>query len=437
MGTLMDYPISKKTQLLINKGVQITNPSAVDIGEEVEIENISSDGVTIYGGCKIYGKKTLIMSRAKLGYKGPVTIENCQIGPDVDLKGGFFCNSVFLQKANMGYGAEVRDACILEEEANGAHTVGLKHTILFPFVTLGSLVNFCDCLMAGGTSRRNHSEVGSSYVHFNFTPNQDKVTASLIGDVPRGVMLNQKPIFLGGHGGLVGPSRLGYGTVIAAGVIYRGDFPDGEGLLLDGGTKKTNATFYPGLYLHVTRRVLNNINYIANLIALKQWYLSVRHPFFQENYMSRKLYEGALEKLDLAIDERINRLKALSDKMPESMKLYENSAQGKDTQETLHQQKELFKRWNKIEDTLHLLRKELDEIPKENRFLEKMVKEKLEKGNDYIGLVQGLEQKWTVMGTRWLQDIVDYINRKVLEKIPSFNNSANRSRQEDRRLYEK
>ena len=94
--------------------------------------------------------------------------------------------------------------------------MGLKQTILFPFVTLGSLINFCDCLMAGGTSRQNHSEVGSSYIHFNYSTNQDKATPSLIGDVPRGVMLNQPPIFLGGQGGLVGPVCLEYGTVIAA-----------------------------------------------------------------------------------------------------------------------------------------------------------------------------------------------------------------------------
>ena len=30
--------------------------------------------------------------------------------------------------------------------------------------------------MAGGTSRKDHSEVGSSYIHFNFTPDGDKTT---------------------------------------------------------------------------------------------------------------------------------------------------------------------------------------------------------------------------------------------------------------------
>ena len=111
----------------------------------------------------------------------------------------------------------------MEEQASIAHTVGLKQTILFPFVTLGSLINFCDCFMAGGTSRKDHSEVGSSYIHFNFTPNQDKATASLIGDVPCGVMLDQKPIFLGGQGGIIGPCRLTYGLTAAAGTIVRKD----------------------------------------------------------------------------------------------------------------------------------------------------------------------------------------------------------------------
>ena len=110
----------------------------------------------------------------------------------------------------MGSGAHVRTGTLLEEQAGAAHTVGFKQTIFLPFVTAGSLINFCDCLMAGGTSRKNHSEIGSSYIHFNFTPRQDKATASLIGDVPRGVMLDQAPIFLGGQGGLVGPVLLDF-----------------------------------------------------------------------------------------------------------------------------------------------------------------------------------------------------------------------------------
>ncbi|MDD2672294.1 MAG: UDP-N-acetylglucosamine pyrophosphorylase, partial [Syntrophales bacterium] len=214
----------EKTVQLINKGVDIPNPSTIDIGSEVKIDRISGKDVRIYPGCRIYGEKTVISAGCRIGYEAPATIDNCQLGPKVELKGGYFNKSVFLEQANMGSGAQVREGCILEEEANGAHCVGIKQTILFPFVTLGSLINFCDCLMAGGTSRKDHSEVGSSYIHFNFTPDGDKTTASLFGDVPRGVMLNQPAIFLGGQCGAVGPCRLGYGNVVAASSVLRNDY---------------------------------------------------------------------------------------------------------------------------------------------------------------------------------------------------------------------
>ncbi|HPE46170.1 MAG TPA: UDP-N-acetylglucosamine pyrophosphorylase, partial [Deltaproteobacteria bacterium] len=139
---------------LIEKGVDIPNPLSLDVGEEVDLDRISAYKVRIYPGCRIYGKDTVISSGSQIGREGPVTIEGCQLGRDVELKGGFFSKSVFLDRSNMGLGAHVREGCILEEEAGGAHCVGLKQTILFPFVTLGSLINFCDCLMAGGTSRK-------------------------------------------------------------------------------------------------------------------------------------------------------------------------------------------------------------------------------------------------------------------------------------------
>ena len=179
-----------KVEQLIKKGVRIFNPSTITVGEEVSVDRISGENVVLHAGCKIFGSATLIMAHSEIGYEEPVTIENCQLGPHVKLNGGFFSHSTFLKKVEFGLGARVRAGCLLEEESNGAHTVGLKQTILFPFVTLGSLINFCDCLMAGGTSRKDHSEVGSSYIHFNYTPDQDKATPSLTGDVPRGVGLS-------------------------------------------------------------------------------------------------------------------------------------------------------------------------------------------------------------------------------------------------------
>jgi len=300
---------------LIEKGVDIPNPPTLDIGPEVDLDRISGRDVTLYPGCRIYGAKTVISAGVKLGAEAPVTIDDCRLGPDVQLKGGFFKSSVFLEKANLGSGAQVRDACLLEEEANGAHCVGLKQTILLSFVTLGSLVNFCDCLMAGGTSRRDHSEVGSSYVHFNFTPDGDKTTPSLFGDVPRGVMLDQPRIFLGGQGGAVGPVRVGFGTVVAAGSILRHD------VLADG--RLVVAASHPGLerehvpraYFNLPRVVANNIVYLANLVALEQWYVHVRRPFFAAQELGALVYDGALEMLALAKAERAKRLAAMAAKV--------------------------------------------------------------------------------------------------------------------------
>ncbi len=199
----------EKVARLLDKGITVPNALSLDIGDEVDVDRIAGDGVVIYPGCRIYGARTVIAAGVRLGADGPVTIEDCALDRQVELRGGYFRRSVFLEKSSMGPGAQVREGCLVEEDAGGAHCVGLKQTILFPFVTIGSLVNFCDCLMAGGTSRKDHSEVGSSYVHFNFTPDGDKATASLFGDVAHGVMLDQPPIFLGGQGGAVGPGAGG------------------------------------------------------------------------------------------------------------------------------------------------------------------------------------------------------------------------------------
>ncbi len=410
----------EKLLRLMEKGVKIPNPETVQIGEDVDNDRISGERVVFYSGCKILGRDTLIMPGVELGYEAPATVENCQVGPDVELKGGFFCNSVFLEKSGMGSCAHVRDACILEEEANGAHSVGLKHTILFPFVTLGSLINFCDCLMAGGTDRKNHSEVGSSYIHFNYTPNQDKATPSLIGDVHRGVMLDQTPIFLGGQGGLVGPAKLGFGTVIAAGAIFRGDSVEENKLFTGSILKEKYLDFYPGLYWNIQRQVLNNINYIANLIALRFWYKEIRSQFLQEGHMGKELFKGALEKLNIAIHERIKRFKALVQKMPKSVKIYQEIKKEKASRKIITQKKDLFNKWSEIEDIFNAFRENEIESPEKIIFLEKIDAARETIGNDYIRVIQGLDKKWRETGSRWLKYIVDRINEEVLKIIPSL-----------------
>jgi UDP-N-acetylglucosamine/UDP-N-acetylgalactosamine diphosphorylase len=415
----MTTDIPKKIIALLEKGVSIPCPSAVAIGDEVKTERISAKGIVLYPGTRLAGEKTLIGPGAKIGFESPATVEDCLLGPGVELKGGFFTRSVFLARSSMGSGAQVRECCLIEEEASGAHTVGLKQTILMPFVTLGSLINFCDCLMAGGTSRKDHSEVGSSYIHFNFTPNQDKATASLIGDVPRGVMLRNAPIFLGGQGGLVGPVRLGYGTVIAAGAVWEDDCPQG-GMLLKGSALLSERTHHPGLYREVRRKVSNNLFYLGNLAALRQWYAHVRRPFLQTVEGDPELCAGALEVLDGAMKERITRLRDLAGKMEQSIAIAEKVLQGRTKTAHLKHKRELLHNWPEVEKRLAGLTDDSLGESERSHFL-KAIDERLSKGaNDYIGFIQILDRESADAGSAWLQSVVDTVVSRALDALPSF-----------------
>jgi bifunctional UDP-N-acetylglucosamine pyrophosphorylase / glucosamine-1-phosphate N-acetyltransferase len=410
--------LSKINQLL-KKGVHIPNPHSVDIGQEVDLKRISADSVAIYSGCKIYGRDTLILKGAKLGYEAPVTIENCYIGPKVELKGGYFKDAVFLKDAHMGSNAHVREGTILEEHANGAHTVGLKQTILLPYVTLGSLINFCDCLMAGGTSPKDHSEVGSSYIHFNYTPHQDKATASLMGDVPSGVMLDQPPIFLGGQGGLVGPTRLAFGTIIAAGSIYRKDELRPGLLLFEGGGKGGKMSFSAGLYRSLKRTIYNNLIYIGNLMALRQWYSQIRSQFISADF-PKSLLIGLQRTLDKAIDERIKRLKGLREKMPRSMALYRNELDAETPSPLLSQKEELYTKWPEIESGFNELKNIAGDIEQRDYFIEVIDSIIKENGQDYITTIKALDKKAKETGTKWLTSIVTTTVAKIANYLPSY-----------------
>jgi len=299
------FPTPVKVKQLIDKGVTVILPHTVFIDDDVDIHLVAPKGVIIYPGCRISGNNTIIGEGCHIGEESPAIIENCALGKDVRLKGGFFVNSVFFDNVSIGSCAHVRECCLLEEYSSCAHAVGMKHTILMPFVTLGSLINFCDCLMAGGSSRRDHSEVGSSFVHFNYTPKGDKATASMFGDVPKGVMLDSPRIFLGGQSGIVGPIKTGFGLILSAGGVLRKDVTEDNMLIAIQSPKVRRHVFENK---SIDKRVVErNYNYIANLAALKQWYRHVRCLFFNNNILERKLVSAALEVIEGAIKERLKR----------------------------------------------------------------------------------------------------------------------------------
>ncbi len=409
--------VSIKKQL-ISKGVHMPSPESVEIGQDVDPDRISGDRVVIHGGCRIYGGSTLISKGTIMGHEGPATVVDCQVGPGVRLNSGFFQKSVFLKGVSMGSGSHVRAGTILEEEASVAHTVGLKQTILFPWVTLGSLINFCDCLMSGGTGPRDHSEVGSSYIHFNFTPFQDKATPSLIGDVPKGVMLNQPPIFLGGQGGLVGPCRLGFGTVIAAGSICRKDESRNSRLIFEGRPRGGNIPYSNGPPKSLKRILINNLSYIGNLKALLQWYGKVRRLFISEDF-PEALFKGLLDALHSCINERIHQLGKLVFRLSEFEAPYPGTIQNADFPLT-RQKDELIRNWPELETLLHREPDAFDNPAVRDDFLRQIEGIVSTQGLNYLSVIKALGSETAEQGSRWLQCIVDGIVSESLKRIPTF-----------------
>lgn len=396
----------RRLSILERNGVKVLSPENIFISEEVDLSRIK--GCIIYPGCKIFGKDTLILEGSELGREGGVTLEDCQLGRNVKFKGGYAKRSTFLEGVEIGLGAHIREGCLLEEGSRVAHTVGLKQTILFPFVTLGSLINFCDCLMAGGTDPKNHSEVGSSYIHFNFTPQGDKATPSLVGDVPRGVMLDQPPIFLGGQGGMVGPLRIEFGVVVAAGVILRKDVLKPNVVVMGEKTVQRQVSFIKGYYQGIRRIFELNILYVANLIALRNWYVKTRLSMCQEGDMGL-LTTHALEKIDMGIEERIRRLEEVVDRLPYSLKI-EAELKGDITKSYA---KTVLAEWDNVKSELLDYKRVLGDLG----ILDQLKDELLGcKFDQYIPFVKGLKDKTKASGVAYLRSVVEEVKRRVFHK---------------------
>ena len=383
----------KNVAELLRRGVQIAAPEAVEIGAEVDPNRIAA-GVVIHAGCKVFGAATSIGPGCVLGRETPATVEDCQLGEKVELKGGYFSGAVFLAGAVMGSGAQVRAGTILEEGAEMAHTVGLKQTICFPFVVGGSLINFCDALLAGGKSRKVHSEIGSSFIHFNYTPHGDKATASLIGDVPRGAMLEQAPIFLGGQGGISGPVRVEFGTVLAAGHVLRKDVLE-PGQLVVPAMPHAGMFPYESGYRSVARVAKNCAIYIGNIAALQVWYEQVRRPLMEKTPHGAACFEGALKQLAAVRKERLKRL----DDMMEKINAEDRSALGADLRA---EHENLCAAWPAARERLAATG---DVACAEKAAF--LVAWNVSKEENYVARVQELPAEAKAVGTAWLRKIVE------------------------------
>ena len=314
----MEYSIENTLNLLESKGVTLIDKRQVYVSPDVSIDRIYP-GSVLYPGTRLTGGRTLIGSGAEIGTEGPAVVNSSVIGAGASIASGYVTECTLLPRAKAGANCHFRGGTLLEEEANTAHAVGLKQTIMMYGVTMGSLINFCDALISGGLSRKVHTEVGSGFIHFNFTPwgeSGDKATPSLIGTATEGVFLDKPPIFLGGMSGIVGPKEIGFGAMTIAGQVVRKSVPDdtmysGERTCFE--KPFSYNTIEPSeKHIRIVRKC--NTEYLAQLYALKAWYREIRmkRSMICGDEELSLVYTGALETLDECVKERLKRYKSFA-----------------------------------------------------------------------------------------------------------------------------
>lgn len=325
-------------------GVDVWSADRVYVAPNVDLAAIEPAAEIRHA--TLSGAGLRIASGAKIGFSGHAEIDDCQLGPHVELGAGLYRGATFLAGAKVRGFAEIRPATLLEEQAEAAHNVAFKNTTLTSCCVAGSLINFCDIFLSGGTSRLDHTEVGSGAIHFNFDPRGDK-WGSMAGGA-RGVLLRSAPVFIGGQCGLVGPVEIGFGAVTAAGSMVRKSVAEGE-LAFQSVRGMKVPGFDRRVYGKLQGKFLATAKLVGTLWALDAWYETVRLPFAAGG--ERLLYQAARGRLAAQRSERVRRLAAVVEKLPESIAL--NSERGRGRSPAVEQEhRALIDGWDRLRRAL-------------------------------------------------------------------------------------
>jgi hypothetical protein len=155
---------------------------------------------------------------------------------------------------------------------------------------------------------------------------------------------------------------------------------------------------------------MNNISYIANLIALRKWYTEVRSVFLTE-----PLLKASVEAIDSGLDERVARLKAFAEKIPESVKslrlLKKEHLSG-----IIREQEEFHLRWPEIEDNLNKFRDLAGDTNLMRNFFSGLPND----SSDYIASIRSLDENTVRAGISWLSSITHTIETGVCSLLPAL-----------------
>jgi UDP-N-acetylglucosamine/UDP-N-acetylgalactosamine diphosphorylase len=158
----------------------------------------------------------------------------------------------------------------------------------------------------------------------------------------------------------------------------------------------------------------NTILYLANLIALQQWYIHVRHPFFQTQEFGDPIYAGVLDILALAKTERIRRLNDLAGKVEASL------AKGTDKNPDQPGRRELCTQIDPIQELFTNDAGSTTSIESRDHFLSAFLTHKKEHGTQYIECIQRLPITTSSKGVQWLEGIVTTLCNEASAMVPSL-----------------
>jgi len=273
--------VRERVRALQDRGVKILSPESVTVDHDVNFDNIEA-GVQIGPATVIVGADTMIGAGTRIA--GAATIRNCMIGRNCTLHAGEYMDSVLLDGCSTVGWARVRGHCAWEEGSSTSHNVDTKTTVLGYKTTLGSLINFCNVLMLGGTSPRLEvgAEVGSGVINFNFLPYGPTVGAlikpsTVVGSIDSPFLsCADAPVrydFIGGHSSIIAPVVIGLNCVIAAkSRVNPGIY--GDDVMISGGNQE-RTTVVEVAKVRVLKdmrpkyRIL--VNQLATAVAFARW----------------------------------------------------------------------------------------------------------------------------------------------------------------------
>lgn len=391
---------------LAARGVDVWGPERVYVAPDVPLDNIEPGASLI--NATLSGPETHVGRGSRIGVSGLARVENCQIGRDVELGAGSYQNATLLDSVRVRGFAEIREGTLLEEQVDVAHSVAFKNTVLTATVVTGSLINYCDLFMSGGTSRKDHSEVGSGAVHFNFDPRGDK-WSSMIGDAT-GVLLKSAPIFVGGNSGLVGPVAVGFGAVVAAGSIVRRNVGP-NCIHVEAMRSQVAQPFDPERYSMLGGKFIQTARLVGALRALDAWYAQVRLAFAAD--YQKPLYHAARRQIERHIAERALRLRRVIGKLDRSIRKWEQ-ASGDRGDACIREHRMLIENQEQIIKTLA---EPGPPLPAPQQALENYQKQGAKAG--HVRRVSNLDESAGAAFADWLRSIADRTAKKMSAVLAS------------------